>query len=173
MDCCKYKECPYYNEHGKYLPIGLESHKSKVLLVFQAPGKDEWKGNNSNLGRVPVSSTTPHSAGKRIMNSLDRIGKNRNDFDFVETVRCYPGKKTNGRDNKPRQSAIKLCINHLAKDIESNKYKKIICFGKIASNAVKPLLENNNSIEMIVLPHPTGHLSNDKLDRNLRREKHG
>lgn len=48
-------ECPYYKEKGK-APIGLENNGSKVLLLFQAPGKDEWDGKTYNSRRIPVAS---------------------------------------------------------------------------------------------------------------------
>ena len=166
MAYCKYTECPYY-KNSEYFPIDLESHNSKVLLVFQAPGIDEWEGNNKELGRVPVSSIKTHSAGKRIMNSLIRIGKSRSDFDYVETVRCYPGKGKIGRDKKPRKKAISLCSAHLKNDISKHNYSTIICFGKIAQKAVKNIIGDDSNVRIINRKHPNSRLTNSKLDKTL------
>lgn len=161
-------ECPYYKEKGK-APIGLENNGSKVLLLFQAPGKDEWDGKTYNSRRIPVASKNKSSAGMRIKNSLERIGKVRQDFDYAETVMCYPEKNSSGRDKKPSEKAIHICIKYLNNEIEKNGYTTIICFGKVAENAIKSLSFSTN-IDIRFYNHPCYHMTKNKLDEILRCE---
>lgn len=160
-------DCPYFHKEDNKLPIRLECNHSKILLLFQTPGKDEWEGNTYNSKRTPVASINPHSAGYRIKNSLSRIKKTRCDFDYAEVVMCYPGKYNNGRDKKPSKLSIKNCINYLQESIDLYSYQKIICFGKVAEEAIKNI-EFSKKVEVVFCKHPNAHLTNDDLDEVLK-----
>lgn len=150
--------CPYNGSGTR--PLAMESNPGDVLLIFQAPGAYEW------LSRRPISSGDPRSAAARVRNSLVRIGKNRKDFSITNAVQCYPGRNRN-RDKAPKAEARRKCANWLKCDIGSRKWRRVVVFGKIAENIVKELkLRSYGNFEFV--KHPSGGLSNRRLDRALR-----
>lgn len=162
--------CPYiYRKHLKntifdnnlYTPLKLESNGSKILLVFQAPGEEEWKSGKAIFSMIKQGGT----AGKRIENSWEREKKVRKDFDITNVVQCFPGKSSTVRDSEPNIMAICVCKERLKKAIEMYKYDKIITFGTIAKDVVDGILNSNlNNITVVNSIHPTGGLCNADLD---------
>ena len=69
---CPYSESKHLIGSLKNEPIKPEIHNSDTLLVFQAPGKDEWSGNNGTSCRAPIISNNPHSVAARMRNSFAR-----------------------------------------------------------------------------------------------------
>ena len=138
-------------------PIELEKNESDILLIFQAPGIEEWK-----VGKAIQPTKKPGgTAGRRIELSWKRKGKVRADFDIINTVQCFPG-NNGGRDLSPNILSICSCQNRLREVIKNNKYDKIITFGKIAKN----IIENLNTPSTIInSKHPTGGLKNSDLDK--------
>ena len=162
--------CPY-NTGSTSTPIGLENNGSRYLLVFQAPGKDEWNGNTNSKQRIPIDSENPHSAANRMRKSFDRKNKKRKDYDITEAVQCYPGQNTNKRDKKPRKSSQNICKKYLKEEISNNNYTDIFCFGKIAYDIVKDILENiktNKKINCVEAAHPSSNVSNSALDNSYK-----
>lgn len=138
--------CPYVD--AKHLssadravrcqPIPLERNGSKVLLVFQSPGVDEWKN-----GR-PISSCNPRSAGMKLQAALRSIGSVRDAFDIANVVQCFPGKtapvgKRAPRDNSPLFAAVLACSKWLHEDILNGKYERVVVFGGSAKRALHRL----------------------------------
>lgn len=169
------QNCPYCN--AKHLstsilrmPLNAETRNVDTLLVFLAPGGNEWTGNGGNDKPAPIISNNPRSTAARLRNSFNRIHKTRTDFDLTEAVQCYPGKNSNKRDKKPCVTAIVQCSNHLTNDIQRHAYSKIISFGVIANQVVDDIIHNQNiSTQHIKLPHPSsGRLSNSMLDSSLK-----
>lgn len=147
--------CPY--NQGGTRPLSMErSPNSDVLLVLQAPGKDEWKA------KKPICSPSPHSAAARIRNTLNRISKNRSDFSITNAVQCYPGVGSNGRDKRPRKGAILQCSNWLKRDINSKPWRRIIVFGKPAKKVVRDLGFSSDP-RFKFYRHPSGNLTNESL----------
>jgi uracil-DNA glycosylase family 4 len=141
--------------------LSKESNNSSVLLIFQAPGIDEW-----NSGQ-PVISQGSHSAAARIRNSLTRVGKSRGGFDITNCVQCYPGKSSSGRDKRPSEAMRRSCQSWLAPDIASH-YQKVVVFGGCAKKSVLDLGYLINDPRFIFLNHPSGGLTNLNLDNALR-----
>src|SRR6478609_342901 len=85
-DTCR--NCPYHPdtrlvprpEGRSHSPLSAELHDSKTLLLFQAPGINEW-----NDGK-PLSSEEDGSAGFRFKDALAKAEKQREDFDIAEAV---------------------------------------------------------------------------------------
>lgn len=172
IDKNKCKGCPYQNKCNgdgfKIKPLEPEINGSKILLVFQAPGRDELSGNDGVCAPAPIISNRSHSTAARIRNSLKRINKHRENYDITEVVLCYPGKNKNNRDKKPSKKAIKKCQEHLKNCIIDFKYDKIISFGKIANDSVESIIKENPKIEHIKLAHPSSNkLTNNELDAKL------
>jgi len=142
------------------IPLAMENNSSDVLLIFQAPGEIEWSK------KIPICSDSNNSAAARIRNSLNRIGKTRQDFNITNATQCYPGKSLNGRDAKPVKSARNKCANLLKNNIESSSFRKFIVFGSLAKESIE-FLGFKNDNRFIFLLHPSGGLSNEKLDLSL------
>lgn len=169
------QSCPYCN--AKHLssstakiPLNAEIRKTNTLLVFLAPGENEWTGNCGKTQPAPIISDNPRSTAARLRNSFNRIHKTRMDYDLTETVQCYPGKNSNKRDRRPCEAAISQCANHLMADIQGHAYTRIISFGVIANKIVEDIIiKLNTPVQHIKLPHPSsGKLSNSLLDSSLR-----
>ena len=142
-------------------PLSMEDNGSSVLLVFQAPGIDEW-----STGK-PVSSLNPKSAGAKLAGAFQQAGKSRADYNLTNTVQCFPGKRPPSsefrpRDKAPAAAARTRCSNWLRHDVESSHYSKIVVFGAHARKAVQALGFATDS-RFHFLTHPSGGLSNASL----------
>ena len=153
------RQCPYRGRCSR-LPLSMEDNSHDVLLIFQAPGIDEWREQR------PIHSPNTRSAAARIRNSLRRIRKSRCDFSITNAVQCYPGRGSNGRDKQPRMGARRQCAEWLRRDIRAFRWRKFVVFGKIAEQSVRSLGFQDRRFRFI--PHPSGRLSNQRLDKALR-----
>ena len=143
----------------------MENNVSSVLLIFQAPGIDEWKSGK------PISSTNPRSAGVRIASALGVAGRSRKDYNITNTVQCFPGKREPRSDGKSRDKAptadVRLhCREWLRQDIEKYQYKRIVVFGSIARKVVWDLGYRNDP-RFVFSRHPTGGISIARLSEVL------
>ena len=188
---CKYAECsnkcPYNKcsinpskNHAYILnkknngPLNLfsKNDSNMILLVFEAPGIDEWRKEE------PISSKRKGSAAVKFNKELKNKNKNKEDYDIAEAVRCFPGtstKTTNQKDLEELKTASKYCQKYLEQILKEKDYTKIVCFGKIAKrnvySSVKRLVKSGESNyteeylkkSVICLTHPmySKTLSND------------
>ena len=162
--------CPYFDQQHIAAsaavvvrdspPVLSESNGSRILLVFQAPGIDEWE-----TGKPLQPTIKPGgSAGRRIELSWSRTGFNRNNFDITNAVLCYPGRKKI-RDNKPSEKAIACCIKNLEKTILNGNYSRVIAFGETAIKSSEFILQSVKSIKRLIrFRHPCGGCDNASLD---------
>lgn len=147
-DACPYKKCS--NAPAKNLgyilkkknngPLDLFSrcNTNSTLLVFEAPGIDEWKNEE------PVSSQRKGGAAVKFNNELKNKNKNKEDYDIAEAVRCFPGTSTktdNQKDSKELKKAAKYCQKYLELVLEAKNYVKIVCFGKVAKDSISSVVE--------------------------------
>lgn len=154
------EECPYFGQSHLYnkenvvrsfIPVKLEDNNSNILLVFQAPGINEWRTGLT----IQPTKVKGGSAGVRILNSWNRKRKVRANFNIVEAVRCYPGKDIGGRDKRPRKKAIECCSKILQREIKSGNYNEIIVFGTPANNSIKSTsLYNSIKMNIKYIAHP-------------------
>jgi len=143
----------------------MEDHGASVLLIFQAPGVDEWTSGK------PVSSVNSRSAASRLASAFGLAGKIRTDFNITNTVQCFPGKKDSYGDRKPRDKAPPAkvrqhCSEWLRQDIETFQYKRVIVFGAHAHKAVRALGYQNDP-RFCFVRHPTGGLSTEDISQTL------
>ena len=141
-------------------PLLMEANSGRVLLIFQAPGIDEW------IARKPICSSNPMSAAARIRNSLVRLGMSRTHFSITNATQCYPGKGNSTRDKRPLTSARRCCSNWLKQDIEALAFTRVIVFGGSAKQSVIELGYSKDP-RFLFLRHPSGGLSNALLDDAL------
>ena len=139
-------------------PIELEENNSNTLLVFQAPGDDEWR-----IGKaIQPTIKQGGSAGRRVASSWARCNKKRSDFDIINTVQCYPGNQGE-RDISPNIIAICSCSKRLENTLQTKSYNKIIAFGDVAYQVISSIYKQN-SVEIICGKHPNGGVLNNDLD---------
>ena len=163
------QNCPYYLQNHlvggsrtiRNSPaITLENNISTTLLVFQAPGDNEWHAGKA----IQPTKKQGGTAGVRIKNSWERKSKSRTDFDIINAVQCFPG-NDGDRDLTPKLMAICSCSKRLQIVLESKRYKEIIVFGSIAEEMVEESIKKlNYSAEIVKAPHPNGGIKNSTLD---------
>ncbi len=137
---------------------------SKIILVGQAPGARE------PLLKRPFAWT----AGKMLFQWFENsCGLNEEQFRkhiyMAAVCRCYPGKKKKGGDRVPDTEEIANCANWLKSEFSILKPELVIPVGKLAitqfmkCSALADIighsfntLYNNNKIDIIPLPHPSG-----------------
>ncbi len=162
--------CPYRAGNRHYqrpgAPLSMERNDGATLLIFQAPGIQEWEQ------RQPLISDSPRSAAARVRNSLTRVGRERADFSITNTVQCYPGASARtGRDQRPRKAAHECCSAWLLQDIEQHNWEKIVVFGAVAKAAVRSLFGDDGCPGNVVfVKHPSGGLTNEDLDDALKED---
>jgi uracil-DNA glycosylase family 4 len=116
----------------------MEDNGSSILLIFQAPGIEEWKS-----GR-PISSENPKSAGEKLKKAFQLLGRERADYNVSNAVQCFPGKLASSgtkarRDKSPPKAARNACLKWLREDISSGNYGRVVVFGRHAEKAVREL----------------------------------
>ncbi|CAG1002239.1 hypothetical protein BURK2_03126 [Burkholderiales bacterium] len=168
------KDCPYNS--GAHLPkedrqirnapLSMEDNGAAVLLIFQAPGVEEWR-----QGR-PVISRKPHSAGSRMAAAFKLAGQCRKHYNITNTVQCFPGKRAQQgnaqpRDNAPSAKARCHCSNWLLEDIQSFNFERIVVFGAAARKTIVGLGLHNDA-RFCFVRHPTAGISIECLAEAIR-----
>lgn len=126
-------------------PLSMIDNKKQILIIFEAPGIDEWSKNE------PLSSKRLGSAAKKFKDALATAGKNINNYDIAEAVYCFPGKSGKGQGQKIQTEldlAATFCETHLASEILSKNYTKIVCFCKVAYDSVTRIIQ-----KLVLHPH--------------------
>lgn len=161
--------CPYENAQHLHAatrstratPLTMENNDGSFLLIFQAPGINEWSN-----GR-PASSTMTNSTGAKLEAAFAHCGKTRADYNITNAVQCFPGKQEpktgkRPRDKAPLAAARRHCGHWLRENITSHVYQRIVVFGSPARDAVHALGYVNDK-RFVFVRHPNGGLSNAKL----------
>lgn len=166
--------CPYHKQQNLIEnqktartcpPIELETNNSNILLVLQAPGYDEWKVGKAIQPTVKKGG----SAGRRVELSWERSNKKRSDFDIINSVQCYPGRKNGKRDFTPDFMAIRSCSKRLETILETSKYEKVVVFGEIAKQVITEICKKFQlSLKIIPAKHPNNGASSDDLDNSWK-----
>lgn len=169
-DAINCPQCPYYWQRhlvgtqrtGRpFPPVELEDKDRDVLLVFQAPGIEEWRAG------APIQPTTRQggTAGARIAQSWERTGRDRSEFDIINVVQCFPGSERGKRDFAPHSLAVCACKSRLDAVLAGKRYSKVIAFGEIACEVVAHLaISGNYGFRLLFSGHPTGGLEQKVLD---------
>jgi len=161
---CEFKDAlhlPEADRTTRSSPLAMERGAGSVLMIFQAPGINEWTN-----GR-PICSTAPSSAGGRLAAAFKEAGRARSEYNITNTVQCFPGKKmastaSRSRDKSPPASVRNHCANWLREDIESKEYTRVVVFGSHAKKAVTKLGYADDP-KFRFVKHPTGGLSKVEL----------
>ena len=131
--------------------FGDGSTNAKVMIIGEAPGKDEDISGKPFVGR----------AGKLLTEILSSINLERKDVFITNTVKCRPPENRNPHDDE-----IKSCSGYLDEQINLINPKVIVLLGKIAANRIlnidepisnlrgKKYFVKENNIPIIVFYHP-------------------
>ena len=131
--------------------FGEGSTNAKVMIIGEAPGKDEDSSGKPFVGR----------AGKLLTEILSSIDLERKDIFITNTVKCRPPENRNPHDDE-----IKSCSGYLDEQIRLINPKVIVLLGKIAANRIlnidepisnlrgKKYFIKENNIPIIVFYHP-------------------
>ena len=144
------------NREVSYLYRG--NPKSPIMLIGEAPGKDEQKGGQPFIGRC----------GKFLDTLLLKVGLDPNtDVYITNLVKDRPIDKDTGKDRKPFFDEITSCFPFLCEEMEVVSPKLLITLGKTSGdwyNNYNDYDINNYYKEKKWLPlyHPSYLLRNRK-----------
>src|SRR5215213_2167210 len=114
-------KCPLWESRMIAVP-GDGSYSSKVMIIGEAPGKEEDETGKPFVG----------SAGRYLDHVLEGTGLDRRDFFITNTVKCRPPK-----NRTPKSLEIKTCTsNYLFNQIELVNPKLIMLLGTVAAKTV-------------------------------------
>jgi DNA polymerase len=114
------KKCGLWRNRKNAVP-GEGNKKAKVMIIGQAPGKEE-----DNLGRPFVGAS-----GKFLNRALEKLGKNREKFFITSVIKCFPPK-----NRKPTKKEIEACLPYTIEQIKLIKPRFILIFGEVAAEAL-------------------------------------
>lgn len=114
------KKCRLWKTRNKAVP-GEGNGKARLMIIGQAPGKQEDKTGRPFVGR----------AGFFLMNALKKFGKKRGDFFITSVLKCFPPK-----NRKPKQDELAACLPYTLQQIAIIKPKAILLLGEIATKAI-------------------------------------
>lgn len=111
------KKCPLWHQRINAVP-GEGSAKAKIMLVGEAPGRNEDLQGRPFVG----------AAGKILDRLLSSIKLKRKDIFISNILHCRPP-----RNRNPRTTEIKACTPYLNKQIQILKPKIICSLGNFAT----------------------------------------
>ena len=151
MEC---KKCDLHLTR-KNAVFGKGSDKKKLVIIGEAPGKDEDESGEPFVGR----------AGQLLTKMLSAIDINREDVFICNVLKCRP---PNNRDPKPDE--IAKCSYYLDRQLEFLKPNYILALGRIAAlrlfKVESPMKELRESVHQyrgiptLVTYHPSALLRN-------------
>ena len=121
----KCEQCVLYKTRNKTV-FGSGPSNSKIMIIGEAPGKDEDEQGEPFIGR----------AGKLLDAFLQSINLSREKVFITNTVKCRPPDNRN-----PSLDELNKCSSFLTSQINAIKPKVLILLGKVAANN---LLENDS-----------------------------
>jgi uracil-DNA glycosylase len=113
--------CPLWESRTLAVP-GDGKFTSKVMIIAEAPGKDEDETGKPFVG----------AAGRFLDHVLEGTKLDRRDFFITNTVKCRPPK-----NRTPKRNEVTTCTsNYLFEQIELINPKLIMLLGGVAAKAV-------------------------------------
>jgi DNA polymerase len=153
---------------GKRLVFSDGSPDSKIMLIGEAPGKDEEIQGKPFVGR----------AGRLLMKTLGAFGLNRKEFYISNIVKYRPQDKL-GHTLTPTPEEIEKFRPAIEKEIEIVEPKLIVVLGRIAmtglgiegtmsANHGKVLEKNGRKV--LIVYHPAAILRNINWEPIFRED---
>ncbi|MCB0326216.1 MAG: uracil-DNA glycosylase [Bdellovibrionales bacterium] len=116
-DC---KRCKLHSDRN-HIVFGVGNPKADLVIVGEAPGRDEDKQGEPFVGR----------AGKLLTDILSAIGLSRDDVYICNVIKCRPPQNRN-----PELDEIEQCEPFLKAQIASISPSIILTVGKFAAHAL-------------------------------------
>jgi uracil-DNA glycosylase len=157
-------KCPLHESRKIAVP-GSGKRRAKVMIIGEAPGKEEDESGHPFVG----------SAGRFLDNVLEGTGLNREDFFITNTVKCRPPK-----NRVPKRLEIETCTsNYLFEQIELINPKLIVLLGGVAAKTMlglKSITEARGRIiehegrKYLVGYHPAVRFYRQELAEKVRED---
>ncbi|MEM3969691.1 MAG: uracil-DNA glycosylase [Fervidicoccaceae archaeon] len=112
------KKCPLSQYRKRAVP-GFGNEKSRIMLVGEAPGREEDERGLPFVGR----------AGKLLDEILGNFGIDRNMVYITNVVKCRPP-----NNRRPKREEVLACVNYLVREIQLINPKVIVALGATSSN---------------------------------------
>ena len=163
LDANNCQKCELAKTRTKVV-FGKGNQKSEILIIGEAPGKEEDLTAEPFVGR----------AGKLLTEILLSIKLRRDDVYITNTVKCRPPDNRN-----PNNNEIDSCANYLDQQIKLISPKVIILLGKVAAERIlyssEPMvslrkkihLYKDTNIPTLVFYHPAYLLRSPKEKRKV------
>lgn len=113
-------ECPLGETRNSFV-FGSGNPKSKILIIGEAPGKDEDEQGLPFVGR----------AGKLLTKIIEAIDFKREDLYIANIIKCRPPE-----NRRPQTSEVEKCEPYLKKQIELIDPEFILALGLTAVNTL-------------------------------------
>ncbi|GBD92757.1 uracil DNA glycosylase superfamily protein [bacterium BMS3Abin05] len=155
-DC---RRCPLA-ETRTHLVFGTGDEKADLMLIGEAPGRDE------DLSGIPFVGR----AGQLLNKILEAVHFKRDEVYIANIIKCRPP-----QNRDPLLSEVEQCEPYLKKQIDIIKPKFILALGRIAGQtllrsgasltALRGKVHNYHGIKLIVTYHPAALLRNPQWKR--------
>lgn len=129
-DCTR---CEALVESRKQIVNGVGPIDSDIVLVGEAPGKNEDENGEPFVGR----------SGKVLDECLDANGLDRDSIRITNTVRCKPPE-----NRVPCVSEIKNCAGYLENEINVVDPIVVVTLGRVPTESIRQLPHLLRSVEL-------------------------
>lgn len=117
LSCAK---CRLSESRTQVVP-GTGSCRSKLMLIGEAPGKDEDLKGEPFVGR----------AGKLLDEALQEAGVHRSEVFIANLVKCRPP-----NNRRPRKDEVEACSEYLRSELEAVRPRVVCVLGQTAAKAL-------------------------------------
>lgn len=144
------------------------SPDAKIMVIGEAPGKDEEKQGKPFVGR----------AGRLLMANLEKLGWKRSDF-YVSNIVKYRPQDDSGKTLTPTDKEIEKFRPSVEKEIEIVNPQVILILGRIAMSGmgIEGTMSQNhgriiekNGQKILVAYHPAAILRNMTWESIFRED---
>jgi len=159
----KCKRCPLWKNRNNVVP-GEGSENTKIMILGQAPGREEDKTGRPFIGR----------AGQ-FLNQLLKIAQIKREKVFITSpIKCFPPK-----NRKPTKEEIETCLPYLKKQIGIINPQKFILLGEVAFKIFFPKLKlkdfrgkwiKKENKKYFITYHPAAGLRFPKIKKILEKD---
>jgi len=153
------QKCPLGSLRINFV-FGAGNPNSKIVLIGEAPGRDEDLKGEPFVGR----------AGQLLNKILNAINLKREEVYIANILKCRPP-----GNREPLESEVELCLPYLNEQILIIKPKIILSLGRVAANCLlktkmnmkdlRGKIFNYSGIKMLVTYHPAALLRNPQLKK--------
>jgi len=153
------QKCPLGSLRIKFV-FGVGNPNSKIVLIGEAPGRDEDLKGEPFVGR----------AGQLLNKILNAINLKREEVYIANILKCRPP-----GNREPQESEVELCLPYLNEQLLIIKPKIILSLGRVAANCLLKTKMNMKDLrgkifnymgtKMLVTYHPAALLRNPQLKK--------